>query len=155
MLRRLLPNHYQHPTSKTNPKQADLFTKKPQYKDEKKNSDIQQIVEREQLDYLHLITELVPDKSQYIGDLAIIQDKDAGSEIREGAENRVHKACLSAGEYIGHGDLLTMQRFFYAKRLRQDQITAYERLEYVKYFFLSEFHLKMNKVILDYQFGMK
>ena len=52
----------------------------------------------------------------------------------EDAEKRVHSVVLDAGEYVGHGDLLTFQQFYVAKRLCQGSVTAIERLEFVRYF---------------------
>ena len=66
----------------------------------------------------------------------------------------MHQACKDYGEYLGHGDLLTCDRFYVAKRLRRSAVTAYERLEYVKFFRPELFHLKMNKVQQDFAFTM-
>jgi hypothetical protein len=55
----------------------------------------------------------------------------------------------------GHGDLVSCDRFFIAKRLRRSAVTTFERLEYVKYFRPELFHIKLNKVLHDFGFTMK
>jgi hypothetical protein len=149
----VLPNHYNTVGRELKP--SVLLTKKPQYFQETKNSDIVKIVEQEQLDFLRLLGEQVADKAAFMRDLDMIRDNESKDEDRVPAEIRMHEAVKTSGEYIGHGDLLTIERFYIAKRLRRSGVTAYERLDYVKYFRPELFHAKMNKVIQDYAFTMK
>ena len=150
---KLLPNHYNSQGRILKP--SVLLTKKPLYLQETKNTDIVKIVQQEQLDFLRLVGEQVLDKDAFMRDLDTIRDKESDEEVRVAAENRVHAAAKSYGEFIGHGDLLTCDRFYIAKRLRRSAVTAYERLDYVKYFRPELFHMKLNKVQQDYGFTMK
>ena len=150
---KVLPNHYN--TEEAELKPSVLLTKKPQYLQETKNSDIVRIVEQEQLDFLLLLCEQVEDKAALIRDLDTIRDSECEEDPRVAAEIRVHEAAKAFGEYIGHGDLLTWERFYVAKRLRNSAVTAFERLDFVKYFRPELFHMKLNKVQQDYAFTMK
>ena len=132
-----------------------MLTKKPQYLQETKNTDIVRIVEQEQLDYLRLVGEQACDKPAFLIDLDIIRDCEGLEEVRTAAEERMREACKCYGEYIGHGDLLSCDRFFIAKRLRRSAVTTFESLEYVKYFCPELFHIKLNKVQHDFGFTMK
>ena len=154
-LKRFLTNHYQHPNSDHEVKPAILFSKPPQYYNEIINTEMCDMLDQVQLDYLHLIAELLPNKTAYLDDLKLIQDSDCETSERESAEERVAGFCLDAGEYIGHGDLLTFERFFLAKRSRKGSSTALERLEYIHYFRVELFHLKMNKTFDDFKAAMK
>ena len=150
-LKKLLKNHYDHPTSKQEPKPAITFVKKPQYLHEMKNNDMIKICKKLQLDFLELTAELVPNKGAFLADLEVVQDIDSDKIEREAAEKRLHEEVKAAGEFIGHGDQMTFQKFFDAKRLCRTGVTALERLEYVHYFRLALFHTKMNKVFMDYK----
>lgn len=148
-MKSVLPNHYSHPNSNSTKKPAILYTKKPLYLSEQVNSEMIELCEREQVSFLQLVGASLPpeERLQYSEDLCIIQAEECDVDVREAAEARVHEAVLVAGEWIGHGDLLTMERFYVAKRLRQGSVTAFERLEFLRFFRLELFHLKMNKVI--------
>ena len=142
-MNKVLPNHYNSCGKELKP--SILLTKKPQYYQETKNSDIVKIVEQEQLDFLKLLGEQVQDKAAFIRDLDIIKDNECIDDVRVPTETRMHEAVKRLGEYIGHGDLLTYERFYIAKRLRRSAVTAFERLDYVKYFRPELFHMKLNK----------
>ena len=154
-LQPLLENHYDHPNQDLNPKPAVLFIQKPLYLHEIKNDEMMEICKEIQLDFLKLTAELVPNKNDFLEDLNLIQREDCDISDREAAEKRIHSEILEAGEYIGHGDYLTFQKFYDAKRLLQPGVTALERLEFIKYFKVALFHMKMNKVIMDYRACMK
>ena len=62
-----------------------------------------------------------------------MKDTTIEKSVREAAEKHLHEEVVKCGEYIRHGDYLTWQKFYDAKRLRQGSITARERGEYVKY----------------------
>ena len=144
-MKKFLPNHYTLPESVKEVKPSICLTKKPLYLQETSNNDIVKIVQQEQLDFLLLVAEQMEDKIGYLKDLDVIRDKDCPRERREGAEDRIHAAVKFAGEFIGHGDQLTRDRFYIAKRLRRSAVTAFERLDFVTYFCTELFHLKMNK----------
>ena len=147
-LKILLDNHYQHPNS--NPKPAILYTKKPQYLHENVNSEMILMCDQMQQDFLNLSAELTSDKTSFLNDIELMKKVDIDDRVREAAEMRVHSSVLETGEFIGHGDLLTFEQFYNAKRLRQSCVTALERLEYLRYFRVALFHEKMNKVFQDY-----
>ena len=145
ILKKYLPNHYPHPNSKKKHAPANLFTKPPLYLCEQKNSDMIKIARAEQDDFLFWVAEQVLDKKGFLQDLKIIKSEDFEEQTLKDAEKRVHKEVLDAGEYVGHGDLLTFQQFYVAKRLCQGSVTAVERLEFLRYFRIGLFHMKMSK----------
>ena len=146
----LLDNHYDHPNQEVNPKPAVLFIQKPLYLHEIKTDEMIEICKEIQLDFLKLTAELVPNKIGFLEDLELIQKEDCDTLTREAAEKRIDAAVIEAGEYIGNGDYLTFQKFYDAKRSLQSGVTAIERMEFVKYFKVALFHMKMNKDSLQY-----
>ena len=146
----LLDDHYDHPNQDLHPKPALLFIQKPLYLHEIKTDEMIEIVREIQLDFLKLTAEQVSDKDAFLHDLNLIQNDDCDVDAREAAEKRIDDAVLEAGEYIGNGDYLTWQKFYDAKRALQSGVTALERLEFVKYFKIALFHMKMNKGSLQY-----
>ena len=148
-------DHYEHPTSLNKDNPAILISKPPLYYNEIVNTEMCQMLDQVQLDYLTLIAELLPDKESYLNDLTLLQSPDCNVAERDEAEKRVHQNCLQAGEYVGHGDLLTFERFYLAKRSRKASSTALERLEFIQYFRVELFHMKMNKTFDDYKACMK
>ena len=87
-----LPNHYDHPNSKSISQPALLFTKAPWYYQETKNLDIQLICEQIQTDFLNMVGEQMPDKMAFLRDIELIQDQDTDRDLRIAAEARVHEA---------------------------------------------------------------
>ena len=140
-------NHYDHPNQNLNPKPAIIFIQKPLYLHEIVNEEMIQILESVQLDFLMLSAELVSDKEEFLSDIKLLQNKESDSNSRDEAAIRIHKAILESGEYIGHGDYLTFEKFYSAKGLSQTCVTALERFEFIKYFKVALFHMKMNKVV--------
>ena len=106
-----------------------------------------QILESVQLDFLMLTAELVKDKQGFLSDLSLLQSKESDSASRDDAAARMHKAVLESGEYLGNGDYLTFEKFYSAKGLSQTCVKALERFEFIKYFKVALFHMKMNKVV--------
>ena len=149
-LKHFLDDHYDHPNQDLKPKPALLFIQKPLYLHEIKTDEMIEIAKEVQLDFLKLTAELVQDKVEFLEDLNLIQKEDCEVLVREAAEKRIHTAVIEAGEYIGNGDYLTWQKFYDAKRSLQSAVTALERMEYVKYFKVALFHMKMNKERLQY-----
>ena len=146
-LKAYFANHYDHPNQNLNPKPAIIFIQKPLYLHEIVNEEMIQILESVQLDFLMLSAELVSDKEEFLSDIKLLQNKESDSNSRDEAAIRIHKAILESGEYIGHGDYLTFEKFYSAKGLSQTCVTALERFEFIKYFKLALFHMKMNKVV--------
>ena len=104
-----------------------------------------QILNSVQLDFLMLTAEQVANKDDFLSDLSLVQDKDCDTDSRDAAAARMHLAVLECGEYIGSGDYLTFEKFYVAKGLSQTCVTALERFEFIKYFKVALFHMKMNK----------
>ena len=150
-LNKALKNHHDHPTSKLDRNPAILFVKKPQYLSEMKNTDMIKICQKLQLDFLELTAEHVLDKEAFLVDLKLANTIDCDIPEREEADKRIHDSVREAGLYIGHGDQLTFQRFYEAKRLCRTSVTAIERLEYLAHFRLALFHTKMSKTFMDYK----
>ena len=82
--------------------------------------------------------------------LKLLEDTDADIEKREEAEGLVMEAVLEFGEWIGHGDLLTVKMVQEAKMLMIGSATAFGRLEYLGPMRLQLLHMKMKKVAQDY-----
>ena len=137
-LKNLLKNHYEHPNSDLERKNAVIFVKKPQYLHEMKNSEMIEICRNLQLEFLELTAEHVANKESFLSDLKLVQEVDSDIIERKEAEKRIHREVLEAGEFIGHGDQLTFQKFYDAKRLSQSGVTSIEKLEYLSYFRLGK-----------------
>ena len=144
-LKILLKNHYEHPTSNLIRKPATLFVKKPQYYHEMKNNDMMEIIKNIQDDFLELSAELLDDKETFLADIQTVKNVDSDTVERKEAQTRIDAAVLEAGEFIGHGDQMTFEKFWNAKRLSQTGVTALERKEYLAYFRIALFHTKMSK----------
>ena len=150
-LKKYFSIHYEHPNSEVENNPAVIFVKKPQYLSEMKNNDMIKICKKLQLDFLELTAEHVEDKEAFLNDLALAHSVDCHIHEREAAEKRIREQVTKAGVYIGHGDQLTFQRFYDAKRLCRTGVTAIERLEYLDYFRFALFHTKMSKVFMDFK----
>ena len=113
-----------------------------------------------QKEKLSLLARQRPNDVQFQTDLARIYELVTGDESgtdkhnRELAEYRVEKVVQEAGEFIGHGDLLTVKMFQKAVLLRSGSARAVDRLVFLGAFRLQLFHLVMNKTALDIISGM-
>ena len=87
--------------------------------------------------------------------LKIIEDPEADEEEREIAEEIVKKAVLEFGEWIGHGDLLTVKMIQEARMLMVGSVTAFGRLEFLGPFRIQMLHMKMKKISQDYAICIK
>ena len=96
---------------------------------ETSNSDMTQIMESLQYQYLTFVGEQSEDKDRYFSDLKIILSVDSERETREAAEKQIMDEVVEAGELILHGDLLTDLRYETCKRSRRNSITAFERFD--------------------------
>ena len=76
---------------------------------------------------------------------------DAVSKV---SEDKVKKACLEFGEWVGHGDLLTVKMIMEAMLLMSGSATAFGRLEFLGPVRLQMLHMKMKKVSQDYSLCM-
>ena len=84
--------------------------------------------------------------------LKLLEDPEADADERECAEAAVMEAVLKHGEWVGHGDLLTVKMVQEAKMLMKGSATAFGRLEYLGPFGLQMLHMKMKKIaqVLSY-----
>ena len=148
-LKEFFKKHYDHPNQSTNPKQSIIYIEKPIYYHEIVNEEMIQILDHVQTEFLLLVAEMIEDgeeKKTFLNDVAVLQSEETSIEIKDQAARRIHTTVLKYGEYIGYGDYLTFEKFYSAKGLSQSGVTALERKEFIKYFKIALFHLKMNKV---------
>ena len=82
--------------------------------------------------------------------LQLLEDPDTDNDEREKAEEDVKAAVLVYGEWVGHGDLLTVKMIQEARMLMAGSATAFGRLEFLGPFRLQMLHMKMKKVTQDY-----
>ena len=86
--------------------------------------------------------------------LSLLEDPNASDEEREEAERLVQIAVQEFGEWIGHGDLLTVKMVQEARSSMAGSATAFEQLKFLGPFRLQLLHMKMKKVVHDYSSGM-
>ena len=122
---------------------------------ETKNPDTIKLLLRIQRQYLKCVAKSREDEVSFLQILNILEDTDADTEKREDAEKYVMEAVLEFGEWIGHGDLLTVKMVQEAKLLMVGSATAFGRLEFLGPFRLQLLHMKMKKVAQDYNASMK
>ena len=101
---------------------------------------------RIQRQFLQAIAESRIDDPKFGKLLQTLEDPDVDTSEREKAEKLVHEAVLSFGEWIGHGDLLTVKMVQEARMLMAGSATAFGRLEFLGPFRLQLLHMKMKKV---------
>ena len=95
------------------------------------------------------------DDVSFIQLLNTLEDNDVDIAYREDAERIVLEAVLEFGEWVGHGDLLTVKMVQEARMLMIGSATAFGRLEFLGPFRLQLLHMKMKKVAMDYSASMK
>jgi hypothetical protein len=149
-LAKLLPKHHKHLHSGATVKPAVFSVAKTYPFTETKHSDMIQLVLRVQKEHLREVARYMGDHPEFHAKLAVLTDKDAPVEVREAAEAEVQFACRLFGEFVGHGDLLTVQMWQEAKLLLAQEVTAFGRLEFCGPFRLEGFHAKMKKTHLDF-----
>ena len=118
-LRKHLSLHYKHQNSQTPKQPADILVMKLEGLQETVNSEMVAYLDIVQKKFLHEeVAAGVENKTDYLKDLKMIENKDMSVEMREEAESRVKKEVLRQGVWIGNGDLLTCKMFYVAKSLR-------------------------------------
>ena len=99
--------------------------------------------------YLDLVAEHEGRSTEFMAQLKLLQDESAEVEVREAAEKLVHEACQDYGEFIGHGDQLTVFVWQQIRRFTAQNVTAFGRLDYCRIFRIAGMHLKMKKVEIN------
>ena len=105
---------------------------------------------RIQRQFLQSVARSSGNDPKFLSLLRLLEDPDADSDEREKAEEDVKAAVLVYGEWVGHGDLLTVKMIQEARMLMAGSATAFGRLEFLGPFRLQMLHMKMKKVTQDY-----
>ena len=114
-----LPLHYKHQNSDVPKKPANIMVMKLEGLQETVNSEMVMYLDILQRKFLHQeVAASVQNKSEYLEDLKLVEDKLVSVRVREQAEQRVRREVLRHGVWVGHGDLLTVKMFYTAKSLR-------------------------------------
>ena len=150
-----LPAHHKHENSGRKLTPAVSFILKPYPYQETKNPDTIKLLVRIQRQFLRSVAKSKADNPAFLKMLKQLEDPDASDEEREAAEEIVKEAVLMFGEWVGHGDLLTVKMVQEAKSLMVGSATAFGRLEFLGPFRLQLLHMKMKKVSQDYSVCMK
>ena len=143
---KFLPAHHTHENSDVKLTPAVTFILKPYPYQETKNPDTIKLLVRIQRQFLEAVAKSMGDDPSFCKLLKILEDPDVDTEERETAEALVMKAVLKYGEWVGHGDLLTVKMVQEAKMLMKGSGTAFGRLEFLGPFRLQMLHMKMKKV---------
>ena len=154
-LAKFLPAHHTHQNSDRKLTPALTFILKPYPYQETKNPDTIKLLIRIQRQFLQAVARSKGDDPEFIHLLKVLEDADADNEEREKAEDIVKKEVDEYGEWIGHGDLLTVKMIQEARMLMVGSATAFGRLEFLGPFRLQLLHMKMKKICQDYSVGMK
>ena len=154
-LANFLPAHHTHQNSDKKLTPALTFILKPYPYQETKNPDTIKLLIRIQRQFLHAVARSKGDDADFLHLLKLLEDADADNEEREKAESIVKKSVQKYGEWVGHGDLLTVKMVQEARMLMVGSATAFGRLEFLGPFRLQMLHMKMKKICQDYSVGMK
>ena len=119
---------------------------KPHPFQETKNPDTIKLLIRVQRQFLVVVAKSKNDDPDFVRLLHMLEDLDVDTREREKAEHLVHEAVLSFGEWVGHGDLLTVKMIQEGRMLMAGSATAFGRLEFLGPFRLQLLHMKMKKV---------
>jgi hypothetical protein len=151
-LLQFLPTHHRHALS-GQPVQATIsFVNKVYPCQETRLSHMIRLAQKVQREHLELVAESVDQDPVFLADLRLLEDKDADKAERVAAEARVHTVNQQFGEFIGHGDQLTVHMWTETKAICRQEVTAVGRLEFIDGpFRLEGLHSKMSKVAADYK----
>ena len=155
-----LPKHHQHKWSHLPLEEAQIKLVPPHYFQETVIAEMIQMAEELQKELLELLKNQIPNNLQFSNDLDHIyrvvpaEESPEAKSARLLAEYRVKAILLDHGENIGHGDLLTFQKFRQAKLMRISSVRAVDRLEFLGIFRMELFHLVMSKTAQDIKAGM-
>ena len=154
-LAHLLPSHHKHENSEKKLIPAMSFILKPYPYNETKNPDTIKLLIRIQRKYLRSVAKFKEDDPTFLNLLKLLEDSEVDEKKREAAEEEVKKVVLEFGEWIGHGDLLTVKMVQEARMLMVGSATAFGRLEFLGPFRLQLLHMKFKKISQDYALCMK
>ena len=159
-LKSFLKEHHQHKWSHLPVKEALITLLSPHYYQETVISQMIQLAETLQKEKLMRL------KKQRANDLAFhdaleeVYKEVAPTETTEAktkrldAEHVVEMTVLEHGEPVGHGDLLTFQKFLAATLMRVGSVRAVDRLAYLGIFRMELFHMCMSKDAQDIKSAM-
>ena len=150
-----LPAHHEHQNSNRKLTPALTFIIKPYPYQEMKNPDTIKLMIRIQRKYLQSVARSLGDDPKFLHLLKLLEDPDADTDEREMAEEEVKTAVMVFGEWVGHGDLLTVKMIQEARMLMVGSATAFGRLEFLGPFRLQMLHMKMKKICQDYSECMR
>ena len=145
-LAKFLPAHHRHENSDLKLTPAITFILKPYPYQETRNPDTIKLLVRIQRQFLQAVAKSKGDDPDFLKLLPMLENPDLDTTEREDAELKVMEAVLMFGEWVGHGDLLTVKMVQEAKGLMAGSATAFGRLEYLGPFRLQMLHMKMKKV---------
>ena len=86
---------------------------------------------RIQRQFLQSVARSLGNDPKFLHLLRLLEDPDADNDEREKAEEDVKAAVLVYGEWVGHGDLLTVKMIQEARMLMAGSATAFGRQEYL------------------------
>ena len=132
-----------------------MVIQKPYPLQETKNSDTVRLLIRLQRKYLRDVASWRKDDPDFVKNLKLLEDCEAEAAVRKAAETSVKAVCLEYGEFIAHGDLLTVAMFENAKLIMAGSVTAFGRLEFLGDMRLGLLHMKMKKLCQDMAATMK
>ena len=151
IFKKFIPSHHKHENSSKRLVPAHTFILKPYPYQETKNPDTIKLLLRLQRQHLKSVAKAEGDDPAFHGLLHMLEDTSIAEEDRIAAEKTVMEAVLRFGEWIGHGDLLTVKMVLEAKKSMSGSATAFERLQFLLGpFRLQMLHMKMKKVSQDY-----
>ena len=153
-LKKYLPVHHKHENSDRSLSPALSFIVKPYPLQETKNPDTIKLLVKIQRQYLKAIAKSKHDDPEFLELLKLLEDPSADEAEREAAEKEVKEACRVFGEWVGHGDLLTVKMIMEAMMMMAGSATAFGRLEFLGPVRLQMLHMKMKKVSQDYSLCM-
>ena len=152
--KKYLPAHHKHENSERILSPALAFIVKPYPLQETKNPDTIRLLIKIQRQYLKSVAKSKNDDPNFLQLIKLLEDPTVDEGVREAAEEEVKRACIEFGEWIGHGDLLTVKMIMEAMMLMSGSVTAFGRLEFLGPVRLQMLHMKMKKVSQDYSLCM-
>jgi hypothetical protein len=150
-LKDFLPMHHRHSLSGQPLRPTALTINKVYPCQETRLSDMIRLAYTVQREHLELVAEFMENDPSFMADLRMLEDKAAEVGERQAAEARVHHANQRFGEFIGHGDQLTVHMWTEARAIMAQEVTAAGRLEFCGPFRLEGMHSKMSKVSADFK----
>ena len=147
VFKKFIPAHHNHENASKSLVPAHTFIVKPYPYQETKNPDTIKLLLRLQRQHLKNVARAEGDDPAFHRLLDMLEDTSIDEEDRIAAEETVMKAVSKFGEWIGHGDLLTVKMVLEAKKSMSGSATAFGRLQFLLGpFRLQMLHMKMRKL---------